>query len=280
MFKTKSRCKILLLYCSALLFIGNGEIFAQKFSVGFKGSGSVNWAHFGEKEDKSNFATKVKAGYSVGGFISFPVRKSVAFLAEGGYSKKGRKIKFNDNSWTNATTYNMIDLSMCLRKSFSFHLKENLPVDWFFNVGPEINYIMSAHGNIKVEGPGYDYSIRFSNDSIQDFHYMNYMHANRWLFGLGLGVGLKLPITSKQHVTVEFRYISGHTYLGKKGTGLVTTNSNQGYSYINILGYDDTLKTNIKTMSLTIAYVFDFDIQKGRMGKSTLDKYTKRKKRP
>lgn len=280
MSKTKSQSGILLFYCSVLLFNANGEIFAQKFSIGFKGGGSLNMAQFGEKEDKTNFTTKVKAGYSVGAFISFPVNNNVVFLVEGGYSKKGRKIKFNDDTWTNTTTYDMMDLSMCLRRSFSFHLKENLPVDWFFNIGPEINYIMSARGNIKIEGPGYDYSIRFSNDSIQDFHYMNYMHANRWLLGIGLGVGFKFPITSNQHMTVELRYISGHTYLGKKGTGLVTTNPDQGYSYINILGYDDTLKTNIKTVSLTIAYIFDFDIQKGRMGKSTLDKFIKRKKRP
>ena len=90
---------------------------------------------------------------------------------------------------------------------------------------------------------------------------MNYMHANRWLFGLGLGVGLKLPITSNQHVTIEFRYISGHTYLGKKGNGLVTTNPNQGYSYINILGYDDTLKTNIKTVNLTHPSFLDIKIK-------------------
>ncbi|HEY8937969.1 MAG TPA: outer membrane beta-barrel protein [Cyclobacteriaceae bacterium] len=278
MWKTKSQCNILLICCSIILVGANEEIYAQKFSLGLKGGGSINWAHFGEKGDKSNFSTRLKTGYSAGAFIIFPVNKSVSFLAEGGYSKKGRKILSNENTWTNTTTYNMVDLSMYLRKSFSFHLKENIPAEWFFNVGPEINYIMNAHGNIKVEGPGYNYTVKFSNDSIQDFRYMNYMHANRWLFGLGIGVGCRLPITSKQHVTVELRYISGHTYLGKKGTGLVTTNANQGYSYINILGYDDTLKTNIKTISLTVAYVFDFDIQKGRMGKSTLDKVIKRKK--
>ncbi len=101
---------------------------------------------------------------------------------------------------------------------------------------------------------------------------MTYFNSNRWLFGLGIGVGARFPIKKYQHVIVELRFIHGHTYLGKKGTGLPDVDPNQGYSYIKILGYEDTLKTNIKTISLSIAYVFDLDIQRGRMGKSTFDK--------
>jgi hypothetical protein len=246
--------------------------------MGVKGGALLNWAHFGEKEDKEKFRSRVRLGYTGGALISFPLKNKYSFQAEGAFSKKGRQIKFNDNTWTNTASYNMIDLSMCLRKSFTFHIKENLPADWFFNIGPEISHILSGKGNIRVEEPGYDYKILFSNDSINDYHYMNYFNANRWLFGLGVGVGFRFPIRAGQHLITELRFVSGHTYLGKKGTGLPSTNPDQGYSYINILGYEDTLKTNIKTFSITLAYVFDFDIQKGRMGKSTLDKTIKRKR--
>jgi hypothetical protein len=247
--------------------------------MGIKGGALVSWAHFGEKEDKEKFGSRMKLGYTAGALINFPLKNKYEFQAEGAFSKKGRIIKSQENTWTNTASYNMIDLSMCLRKSFTFYIKEDLPADWFFNIGPEITYILNGKGNIMVGGPRYQYDILFNpQDSTNDYHYMSYFHANRWLFGLGVGVGFKFPIRANQHLIAELRFVSGHTYLGKKGTGLPTTNPDQGYSYINILTFEDTLKTNIKSFSITVAYVFDFDIQKGRMGKSTLDKKIKRKR--
>jgi hypothetical protein len=277
---SKGLCKFFVVYCIILL-MSNGNVYAQKFSVGLKAGGSVNWARFGEREDREKFGSRPKFGYAGGLLISFPLseKHKFSFQTEGGYSRKGRIIKSQENTWTNSATYNMIDLSMCLRKSFTFHLKENLPVDWFLNIGPEINYIINGKGYIKVGGPHYDYDIIFNpKDSTQDYHHMSYFNANRYLFGLGIGGGFKFPIRNGQHIVTELRLLLGHTYLGKKGTGLPTANTDEGYSYINILTYEDTLKTNITTLSLSIAYVFDFDIQKGRMGKSTLDKKIKRKK--
>jgi hypothetical protein len=280
MFYKNTQCKIFALYCVILLSSVYGKSYGQKFSMGLRGGALVSWAHFGEKEERAKFGSRMKLGYTAGGLINFPLKNRWEFQTEGAYSKKGRVIKSQENTWTNTATYNMIDLSMCLRKSFTFYIKDDLPVDWFFNVGPEISYIINGKGFIKVGGPRYEYDIIFNpKDSTNDYHHMSYFNANKWLFGLGVGVGFKFPIRPGQHLVTELRFVSGHTYLGKKGTGLPTTNPDQGYSYINILTYEDTLKTNIKAFSITVAYVFDFDIQKGRMGKSTLDKKIKRKKR-
>jgi len=274
----KSLCKFLIVYCSISATLVNAVV-AQKFSIGVKGGVSATWAHFGEHDEKSRFSSGAKFGYSGGILFGFPVaeKQKISFFAEGGYSKKGRVVNSQQDTWRNVATYNMIDLSMCVRKAFTFHLKENLPVDAFFNIGPEVNYILNGSGYIQVGGPKYAYKIIYNpTDSTKDWYHMDYFNANRWLFGLGIGGGMKFPIRKGQYVIAELRFISGHTYLGKRGNGLAA--AEQGYSYINILTFEDTLKTNLKTFSFTLAYVFDFDIQKSRMGKSTLDKKIKRKR--
>lgn len=47
---------------------------------------------------------------------------------------------------------------------------------------------------------------------------------------------------------------------------------------MEIIGYEDDLKFNIKTFKLVAYYAFDFDMKKARMGRSTKDKQVKRKR--
>ena len=42
---------------------------------------------------------------------------------------------FNDNTWTNNSTFTFIDLSMAIRKSYAFLLKPNVRSNFFVNVG-------------------------------------------------------------------------------------------------------------------------------------------------
>jgi hypothetical protein len=283
MINTKTLCKIFALYCIVLVMCVNGKIYAQQFSLGIKGGPLLSWGRFGEKEDREKFGSKATLGYTAGALISFPLRNNSSFLIEGGYSKKGRRVKIKQNNWINNTTYSMIDLSMCLRKAYSFNLKENLRVDWFFNVGPEISYILSGKGYFEVNDIKYKYEILFKDDSVYDARtnnpaYMTYYNSNKWLIGLGVGVGFKFPIKANQHIITEIRFVSGHTYLGKRGTDL-PDKSDQGHSFFNTLEpYDSSLQTNIKTLNISIAYLFDFDRKKSRMGKSTLDKEIHRAK--
>ena len=95
---------------------------------------------------------------------------------------------------------------------------------------------------------------------------MHVKDVNRWLFGLVAGAGVKAPLLKGQHITTELRFVSGHTFLGKKDS-----------SHIEILTFQDTMKTNLKSLCLNISYTIDLDIQEGRKGKSTLDKQMKHK---
>jgi hypothetical protein len=253
------------LFLTLVILLFTPEVSAQKFSLGVRAGASVTWPGFGDKEAKDEFSRGFKPGYHGGLFISFPLKNHYEVVIEGGASQKGRIIRFNDSQWRNNLTLYMADMGMQLRKSFTFRLKKNTPADAFISVGPEINYWFHAKGKIVVEGKDYPYAIKVDEESTSDYHNMYLNDVNRWLFGLGIGFGMKAPLGPNQSISTEFRFGSGHTFLGKKES-----------SHIEILGFADTFKTNLKTLSVSVAYSFDFDRIERRKGKSNIKKRMKR----
>ncbi|HCM76355.1 MAG TPA: hypothetical protein DIS90_08225 [Cytophagales bacterium] len=215
------------------------------------------------------YNNQINIGFTGGGFISFPLKNNYSFISEFGFSRKGKKLQFNNNEWTNTAVFNFIDLSMALRKSYNFQLRPDIQSNLFFNIGPNIEYWISGKGKMGAGGEPTHYDIAFNQVPDANFNINYYNNINRWLFGIDFGFGMDAPITPTQKLLIELRFTFGQTNLGKENST----------STIEILGFQDDLKMNIKTLSVTAGYSFGFDLKKSKMGKSTKDKIIKRKKR-
>ena len=236
----------------------------QKFSLGIKAGPSATFGIYPDKELRDQFKSQPKLGMGGAVFINFPLKDSYSFLAEAGYSLKGRKIKLTNGDFINNQTFQFAEMSMALRRSFNLRLVKNIPSKWFFNVGPNIAYWVKAKGKF-VETK---YDIKFDVPPDGNL-YINYLtNPNRWLFGIDIGIGADAPINRRQKVRVELRATLGQTYLGKK-------NSSSSYA---TLSWEDNLKTNLKTLSLMAAYTLDFDKRAMKMGKSTKDRELRKKR--
>lgn len=268
------RCVVQLLVMLLILF-SLTDVLAQKYSLGIRGGTSITWPGFGDKEAKGIFNRRLKPGFQAGILIGFPLKERYDLLLEGGVSQRGRVLTFNEgHDWQNSMTMRMADMGMMLRRSFRFMLNKNTPADAFVNLGPEINYWISSTGYIKVgQGPKYRYDVLFEDEPAPtDGYSLRVREVNRWLFSLGVGVGMKFPLRQRQHITTELRFLSGHTFLGKE---------NSSYKGMESILWDDgamqdTMKTNLKTASFSIAYTLDIDVQQSRKGKSTIKKKLKR----
>lgn len=243
----------------------------QEFSLGVKAGPLFSIGSFGDKEDRDAFSSGVNVGYTGGVLVGFPLGTRYSVFSEAAFSKKGRKMKFNDDEWTNTANYKFVDLSLILRRSFHFYLRKDVPSEWFINIGPEVSYWLSGKGSIKASGDPYGYDMVFDNLADGSFDKMHIGNANRWLFGLIIGTGFEVPLPRDHNLVVEFRFVSGHTFL----SGDKDFNPNN----YPVLGFDDTLRMNLKTLSVTLAYVINEDIKELRKGKSTKDKEVKRKRR-
>lgn len=229
----------------------------------------MTWSVYGDDYDGRNTDGKLKFGYYGAGIISFPLKDNYSCVIEGGFSQKGRNVRFEDMK--NEATYYFIDAALLLRKSFHIQLGKNIPATCFVNVGPHISYWLGGKGVIgDKNGDGVDYKIKFV-DTLRldqaDFKTMYMVEANRWLFGADIGIGMTAPIRSTQRVLVEFRFTWGHTFYGGQ--------TSARYSDINFT--DTNMRSNERVLSITAAYMFDFDLREAKKGRSTKDKEVKRK---
>lgn len=233
----------------------------QRYFVGIKGGPLVSWPVFSEPDLRQEFSALPVGGFNVAGLINFSLKNSYSFQSEFGFSQMGRKLSFNDDTWTNSSTYKFLDFSALLRRTFKLNVGENIPANWYFNIGPNVKYWMSGKGKIASLGPPQTYTIVFDGSPMGEYDKLFYNDVNRWIFGLDLGLGVNLGTLRGQQVMGELRFMYGHTHLGNKES--VTAQS------INLLGYNDSLLSNLKVLSFSLAYTLDFYTGQSKMGKST-----------
>lgn len=241
---------------------------AQNFSLGIKAGPTATWANFPDADVRSQFSSGVKLGYMMGGVIQFPLKKRYSFTAEFAYAQKGRKVKFNDDTWQNNATYHFMDFSMALKRSYNIRIRKDIESRIFFNIGPNIEYWIDGKGAVSTDAISSSYTVVFEKQPDSNFNYNYLNNVNRWLFGLDIGIGADANITKTQRLHTELRFTYGHTYLGAKNSS----------SHIEILGFEDNLQANLKTLSLTVSYMFDFDLKKSKMGRSTKDREIRKKR--
>jgi hypothetical protein len=253
------------------MFITANVTCAQKYSIGLRAGGTINWGSFRDKDQKDTFSVKPSAGFTIGALVGFPLKNNYSVIIEGGFSQKSRRL--SEGLLENRSTYRFVDGTLLLRKAYKFQLGDNIPAEWFFNIGPEVGYWLSGKGYFTAGGPKYPYNIEFEKIPDGDMQYLFYNSANRLFFGLVLGVGFKAPLKNKTAISTELRFISGHTNLG---------NNKYEYPprewYSSLLNYNDTMRMNLKVISLSVAYTYDFDKVESRKGKSTLNKKLKKGK--
>ena len=251
-----------------IIFLVNAS-HGQKYTIGLRAGGSVNWASFSDKDQKDTFSVKPSTGFAVGALVGFPLKNNYSVIIEGGFSQKSRKLK--ENLMVNSATYKFVDGSLLLRKSFNVSLGKDVPGEWFFSIGPEVSYWLSGKGNFSAGGPEYPYTIEFDRAPDGDLRSLYYNDANRLFFALVLGVGIKAPLKNKTAINAELRFVSGHTNLGRNHYEFPPREW-----YSSLLNYNDTLKMNLKLISLSVAYTYNFDKVESRKGKSTLKKKLKK----
>jgi hypothetical protein len=244
------------------------QLFGQEFSLGLKAGPLLAWSRFGDRMDAKQFDNRPVIGFYGAGIIGFPLGKSYSCILEGGFSQKGRHLRFNDGYGKNKATYYYTDAVLLLRRGYTVNLGPYLPADIFVNIGPHINYWLGGKGTIGLaDNDGSPYSVVFDQEpDLGQFDKMYLNNVNRWLFGLDIGVGMIAPITKTQKVLVELRYTSGHTFYGNRNSAT--------YSWVE---FEDNLRANEKVLSITAAYMFGFNLQEAKKGRSTKDKEVKRK---
>lgn len=237
----------------------------QKFTFGLLGGAHGYKVSFEDKDDRDEFDSKLKFGYRLGAYIAFPLENKFSWSTELYYSKKGRKLEQLPEGFINDANYTFIETSVLLRKAYTLKLIPGLEGNWFFNVGPNINYWLNGTGTIDA-AVDLDYTVKFE-EGAGDLENNYIVDGKRWLFGLEIGAGVEAPVAKNQNVQIELRFTLGQTFLGTK----------DGSIPVNDFQVDDNLRSYYRVLSLILRYGIDLDIMSSRKGKSTNKRSNRRR---
>ena len=238
------------------------SVWAQ-FHAGPKVAITVYKSRFNFAEDEKLFDQNYKPGYQIGGALNLPLKNIFNFAGELYFSQKGKNTIIESSGLTNNSTYYFIEAPILLRLGFVGGNAAAGQFNFHLDFGPTVSYWLGGKGTLQADGPITEYKIKFGEpgfDASTNIMYIS--NANRWQWGLNLGVGLEYPVVKNQFILIDLRTFFGSTNLAQ----------HDGSADLPILGFNDSLDVRFLEFILSVTYAFEIDYKQTRKGKSTNDK--------
>lgn len=146
-------------------------------------------------------------GYTLGGFVEYPVCKKISLQTELNYQKKGQKVESfpESNETTLRREFNYASLPLLIKGNFQ---SAQTGDKWTFNLfaGPYVGYLTSVYANQKSGG-----TTTYLDISNQ---------AEKTDFGAVFGLGVTYKLASRGSLVFDLRYQMGLSKIDKKETDL------------------------------------------------------------
>ncbi|MEP1096277.1 MAG: outer membrane beta-barrel protein [Cyclobacteriaceae bacterium] len=157
-----------------------------------------------------------------------------------------------------------------------------LPFHYYVNGGPKISYWLASKGEVVLssfeenidpetnEVIPLTYKVTFNSKKENGDDLLLMSNPNRLQFGLAAGAGAFFDLATGARLMVDFRYTFGHSNLGFDTIG-------DSFDFPDDL-YVESFEYTMNTLSVSVGYLFGYNSQFKRKGRST-DKESNRKKK-
>lgn len=163
-----------------------------------------------------------------------------------------------------------------------------LPFHYYVNGGPKISYWLASKGSLflssfeeavildpvtgeaLVPGPQ-DFRVTFNSAKANGEDVLLLKEPNRLQFGLAAGAGAFFDLASGARLMVDFRYTFGHSNLG-------FDEADSSFDFPDDL-YVESFEYTMNTASVSIGYLFGYNAEFKRKGRSTNQKSNNKKKK-
>ncbi|XOV95309.1 MAG: outer membrane beta-barrel protein [Bacteroidota bacterium] len=218
--------------------------------------------HIYQDPEYSRDTVKVSPDYNFqGGFVfHYASDDRFSFRTEVVYERLGRKVtNRNDIPAYSKMTNHFISVPLQLRMAFN-----RGSVHYYVNGGPKISYWVSGNGYIDLDEfldnstDPIDYNVVFKESKKTRENQLAFPGANRLQYALTAGAGTYLDLAAGGRLEIDFRYSFGHSNMG--------FNINPDLTFSE---YYDNLKFRNNMLSVSIAYMLEYNAQLKRKGAST-----------
>ena len=237
--------------------------------------------------ERDSFSVDPNINMQFGVALSYSATDRYSVYGEIVYERIGKSLtdKFTNGETVSATmTNHFISVPVMLRVTLG-----RVPFHYFINGGPRISYWVGGKGThdlasfeeFLIDDDGnplvVDYKVRFNskNASPDDFSTAFVSEPNRIQFGLALGGGMYFDLASGGRLMVDFRYTWVHSNMG--------SNTNNDINLIrgtpgDLDFYRENLEYYHNIATVGVAYLFGYNSDLKRKGKSTIKESNKKKK--
>lgn len=183
--------------CASAVFAqGKGDV-EFGFNIGYNSASIYN----------SDDSSDAGSGFNVGAAADYYFSDRWSIKGKLIYDQKGWDNDFIETeSGTYATNYNLDYLTVPVMANWHFGSKRN----WYLNFGPYAGFLLSAKDS------------RFDIDVKEAF--------NTTDFGLALGIGVKIPVSDKLKIALEYDGQSGFSDIFKNNIGSSVRNSRGSFN--------------------------------------------------
>lgn len=249
-----------------VLLGGTDFTLAQVF-VGPVAGGQYSWVALADDGSRNLYRVKPVLGFNGGIAVHFRVRERFSLHTSVLYSTKGKRIAGKDDPLLDQeVTYHFIDMPLVYTVDFKGTTGSGKQFKYAFGIGPNVSYWLGGRGTLwnadfsELTVPAQDYKIVFKqgvNDIAED--QMGVEDPNRIQLGLNVTAGLTLEPSPDQKFVVTLRYEFGHSYFSRTSNGVFLR------TY-----YTDDLRSRNQGVRLSVAYLFDLNLEERKKGKSTI----------
>ena len=240
--------------------------------------------------EKDSFNVKPDINWQAGFALSYAASDMYAVYGELLYEKIHKTVKdiaTDGEVISNEMTNHFISVPIMLRVNLG-----KVPFHYYVNGGPRLAYWVGGKGifrpteddefwPVEDDDGNYlplEYKLRFNsaNASPDDYTTAYVSKPNRLQFGLTLGGGVFFDIQGGSRLQLDFRYTWQHSNMAT--TTAANTNLDRG-SPGDLTFYRENMEYYHNFATIGVAYLFGYNSQLQRKGKSTSKESNKRKKK-
>jgi len=254
-----------------LVFLSTYAASAQYWFGPAIGGQTTSFVYQEPKYKSDSFNVSSNYGMQYGMFFIYQASEKYAVQTELLFQKVRRTVDnygISTDTVVSKTNYNFLSLPISLRWNFGGE-----PVHFYIAGGPVLSYWLGGSGKLyAVEnqefGQWEPYKFVFKQSKSSDTQ-RAVVRPNRVQYGLQVSTGTYFDLQSGGRLLFDLRYVFGHSNMAFNGN---TDFKVSPY-------YHENFKFRNNTLSLSLSYLFMYDVQLQRKGMSTIDDSNQRKKK-
>ena len=252
------------LLVTAFVLLALGNFCAAQYWFGPKVGFNRTDHNYQSETYRDSFNIQSNYNFEAGVVLTYEASRRYSVHTELIFERSGRNLENRENipRATSKSNSGYLSIPLLLRYNLG-----RAPYLFYVNGGVKLSYWLFNNGRIEnaflEEGvpPFREYRLRINRGSTIESNRLALQEANRLQYALLIGVGANLDLRNKTRVMVDLRYSFGH--------------SNQGFNGspdFNFGDYVENFEYRNNTISLSIGYLFEYDAQLKRKGRSTNSK--------